>query len=80
MPHSQGISSNSHPELNESLSEDLCSGFLRPEKMHQPQSDMNPRTLDLELCILPRDHHGRLVSIKFSKPRGYSIEVSIKLK
>ena len=38
-----------------SLSEDLWSGFLRPEKIHQPQSGLNLRTLDLEARTLPRD-------------------------
>ena len=41
------------------LPEDLCSGFLRPEKIHRPQSGLNPRTLDLEASTLPRDHRGR---------------------
>ena len=43
-----------------SLPVDLCSGFLRPEKIRQPQSGLNPRTLDLEASTLPRDHRGRL--------------------
>ena len=34
----------------------MCSGFLRPEKMHLPLSGLNPRTLDLEASTLPRDH------------------------
>ena len=37
----------------------MCSGFLRREKIHRAQSDMNPRTLDLEANTLPRDHRGR---------------------
>ena len=44
-----------------SLPEDLCSEFLRPEKIHQPQPGLNPRTLDLEAITLPRDHRGRLL-------------------
>ena len=36
-----------------SLSEDLCSGFLHPEKIHWPQSGFNPRTLDFEASTLP---------------------------
>ena len=43
-----------------SFPEDLCSGFLRPEKIHRPQPDLNPRTLDLEGSTLSRDHRGRL--------------------
>ena len=42
-----------------SLPEDLCSGFLCPEKIHRPQPVLNPRTLDLEASTLPRDHRGR---------------------
>ena len=36
-----------------SLQEDLCSGFLRLEKIHQPQPDLNLRTFDLK-ARLPR--------------------------
>ena len=43
-----------------SLSENLCSGFLRPEKIHRPQPGLKLRTLDLEASMLPRDHRGRL--------------------
>ena len=43
-----------------SLPEDLCSEFLRPEKIHQPQPGLNPPTLDLEASTLPQDHRGRL--------------------
>ena len=42
-----------------SLPENLCLEFLRPEKVHRPQQDLNPRTLDLEASTLPRDHRGR---------------------
>jgi hypothetical protein len=31
----------------------LYSGFLRPEKIQRPQSDLNPQTLDLEASTLP---------------------------
>ena len=48
------------PEISESLAEDLCSVFLRPEKIHRPQLGLNPRTLDLEASTLPRDHRNRL--------------------
>ena len=41
------------------LPEDLCSGFLRPEKNHRTQPGLNPRTLDLEANTLPRDHWSR---------------------
>ena len=34
-------------------------GFLRPKKTHRPQTDLNPRTLDLEASTLLRDHRGR---------------------
>ena len=48
------------PEIFDSgppaLLEDLCSGFLRPEKIHRPQLDLNPQTLDLEASTLTRDH------------------------
>ena len=40
-----------------SLPKDLCSGFLRPEKIYRPQRDLNPRTLGLEASTLPRDHY-----------------------
>ena len=39
-----------------SLLEDLCSGYLHPEKIHQPQLGLNPRTLDLKASMLPQDH------------------------
>ena len=39
----------------------MRSGFLHPEKIHRPQPDVNPRTLDLETSTLPR---GRLVHFK----------------
>ena len=42
-----------------SLPEDLCLGFLRPEKIHRSQSGLNPRTLGLEAITLPLDHRGR---------------------
>ena len=42
-----------------SLPEELYSGSLRPEKLHQPQPGSNPRTLDLVAIMLPRDHRGR---------------------
>ena len=41
------------PQLK-SLPEYLCSGFLRPEKIHRPQSGLNPRTLNLEASTLPK--------------------------
>ena len=34
--------------------------IFTPEKIHRPQPDFNPRTLDLEAITLPRDHRGRL--------------------
>ena len=49
-----------------SLSENLCSGLLRPEKIHRFQSSLNPRTLDLEASTLPRDHRGRLTTMQGS--------------
>ena len=50
---------DSGPPSLKSLPEDLCSWFLRPEKIHRPQQDLNPRTLDLEASTLHRDHRGR---------------------
>ena len=47
------------------LQEDLCSGFTRPEKIHRPQPDVNPRTSDLEASTLPRDHRDRLLFTLF---------------
>ena len=41
-------------------SEDLCSEFLRPEKIHRPQPGLNLQTLDLKTSMLPRDHHFKL--------------------
>ena len=29
-----------------------------PEKIHQPQLDLNPRTMGLEASTLPQDHRG----------------------
>ena len=44
------------PEISDSgPPEDLCSGFLRPEKIHRPQPVLNPHTFDLEASTLPRD-------------------------
>jgi hypothetical protein len=48
--------SDSGPRACKSLQEDLCSGFLRSEKVHRPYRGMNPRTLDFEASTLPRDH------------------------
>ena len=35
----------------------LWVNFLRPQKIHRPQQDLNPRTLDLEAITLPQDHN-----------------------
>ena len=65
-PIFSGLRFFNEPEISDSgpsaqtLPEDLCSGFLRPEKIHRPQPGLNPRTLDLEASTLPRDHRGRL--------------------
>ena len=56
--------SDSGPPSLKSLPEDLCSGFLRPEKIHRPQSDFNPQILDLEASTLPRDYRGWLLACK----------------
>ena len=40
------------------FNEILCSGFLRPEKIHWQQPGLNRRSLDLEMSTLPRDHRG----------------------
>ena len=45
--------SDSGPPSLKSLAEDLCSGFLRPEKIHRPQEGLNLRTLDLEASTRP---------------------------
>ena len=50
------LKSQNQGPSSKSLPEDLCSGFLRPEKIHLP--DLNPRTMDLEESTLPRDHRG----------------------
>ena len=52
--------SDSGPLSLKSLSKNLCTGILRPEKIHRPQPDLNPQTLDLGTSTLPRDHRGRL--------------------
>ena len=39
----------------------MCSEFLRPEKIHRLQADLNPRTLDFEASTLSRDHRSRLI-------------------
>ena len=49
------------PQLK--IPEDLCWRFLHPEKIHRPQPGLNPRALDLEASIVPRDHRGRLTGI-----------------
>ena len=49
-----------------SLPEDLCSGFSRPEKIHQPQPGLDLRTLDLETSMLPRDHRGQHLYSEFA--------------
>ena len=56
------ISGLGTPKLK-SFSEDLCSGFLRPEKIHRPQPGLNSRTLALEARTLPRDRRGGLPDI-----------------
>jgi hypothetical protein len=53
------------PDLK-SLPENICSGFLRPEKIHRPQLGLNPRTFDLEASTLHRDHRDRPVPTIFS--------------
>ena len=49
--HEPEISDSGSPSLK-SLLLDLCSGFLRPEKIHQPQQCLNLQTLDLEASTL----------------------------
>ena len=36
--------------------------FYVLKKIHRPQPDLNPRTLDLEASTLPRNHRGRRVA------------------
>ena len=52
------MSLKSHIRENglKSLLEDLSWGFLRSEKIHQPQLGLNPWILDLEVSTLPWDH------------------------
>ena len=45
-----------------SFPEDLCSRFLRPEKIHRLQPGLNTRTLDPEASMLLRDHRSRHIS------------------
>ena len=33
----------------------MCSGFLRPEKIHRPRAGLKSRILDLEASTLPED-------------------------
>ena len=63
---------DSGPESLKSLPEDLCSRFLRHEKIHRPQPDLNPRTLDLEASTLSRDHRGRhpVPKVQFTQLRS----------
>ena len=61
-----------------SLQEDLCSEFLRPERIYRPQPDLNPRTLDLEASTLPRDHRGRHLSNNFRYYERYDFRVNVK--
>ena len=62
-----------------SLPEDLCSGFLRPEKIHRPQSGLNPRTLDLEAITLPRDYRGRQYPIYFNNFKEFAFDICCKI-
>ena len=59
-----GLRFFNEPEISDSgtqsLQEDLCSEFLRPEKIHRPQPWFEPANLDLEVSALPRDHRGGL--------------------
>ena len=72
------ISDSGSPSLK-SLPEDLCSGFLCPEKIHRLQSNLSPRTLDLEASRLPRDHRGRLkiALVKFELSRCKQVSCDI---
>ena len=64
-PIFSGLRFFNKPEISEgtpslkSFPEDLCSGFLHPEKINRPQPGLNPQTLDIEASTLPRDHQGR---------------------
>ena len=64
-----------------SLPEDLCSGFLRPEKIHRPQSGLNQRTLDLEASTLPLDYRGRhnVVLVVGNLDRPMVLQLKLKL-
>ena len=55
------LKSHTRDPLLKFLPEDLCSGFLRPEKIHRSQSGFNPQTWDLEASTVPRDYRGGLV-------------------
>ena len=66
-PIFSGLSFFKEPEIShlgspalKSFPEELYPGYLRPEKSHRPQPDLNLRTLDLEASMLPQDHRGRL--------------------
>ena len=54
-----GLRFFNEPEISlGTLPEDLCSGgFLRHEKIQQPQLGLNPLTLDLKTSTLPQDRH-----------------------
>ena len=71
-PIVSGLRLFNEPEISDSgppAPGGLCSGFLRPEKIHRPPPDLNPRTLDLETSTLPRDHRGGLCSALWSLQR-----------
>ena len=58
----------------ESLPEDLWLGFFRPESIHRPQPDLNPRTLDLETTEAGIYNSVRSVSDFFLwKPCGFQL-------
>ena len=48
-----------------SLPEDLYSGFLRPEKIHRPQPDLNPRTADLQASYCITYYYSKIVTFTY---------------
>ena len=64
------------PRLNP-LPDDLCSGFLHPEKIHRPQSGSNTRTLYLETSASPRDHQNLKLIVDHEEARRKHLEGNI---
>ena len=56
-----GLRFFNEPEISDPHLKVPCAlDFYVLKKINRPQTDLNPRTFDLEAGTLPRDHRGRL--------------------